>query len=968
MSKEYEVVWGDDDNSNDSEVNSNWGQDEVSNGYIVEWGDSDPINQSRPQEDDEPEGFVDAVTGATWNAFQNSKAAVNTWSGDSDAVVENSNDMVAVSKRQREFLQTLDASIAVADDDIVDAVGNAASAIWDNKLGALELLSAQIPNVGIVLGSVWAGAKVGSGIGLAAGSVIPGAGTAAGGVVGGIVGGIAGLFTSNIGIETGSKATEAAGDGIFTDEERDEVITKAAVKGSVLSAVDLATAGLSRVILGTTGKAIEKAVTRTFSDAGVDTTSEVAMRAAMRDNRIARDVMVNGGEAYKAATTTGVSARRGAAAYSNETLGETVGEYSGEYAAEGEASLTEAVLEGLISAPLNLGELKGLKALEQPGQATDIAQTDRSFKFDDQFSSDAAMEEVEGGIFSDDATSAIVSDPNIGTTTDRGASPVAAQLNPESPLGAMTVDLQSAPEGVPLHQWVGSKSQEIEMLTRPVSNTSNVPAALRPEPQISEEFKSEFEGAPRIEQPAPRDPTLYSEFTPEGMNVPMDGVTPQATPKPVAKAPKASKEPKVDPKFIEEQLNPKDEYAPQTEKEVEAELAAKRTAKPEPEIAEEFKDDNDSLPEMPKGKAREPKISSEFADSSDTLVDSDTKTATKQSDPKFDEQFANDQISETVAWADGVESVTPNKTGEGVLVKGDKTKIRAALTAAGIEAKGVGAKSGIRFPKKHAEAVQAALRKEATPTPPKKTVAAAKQEPATVESSNSNTSLSKSKGPVLQSQKDSKGRVTEVTASDSIEVVEGESIKTTEYKASRDGKSLTNAGLNLTIDEFNKDYTVEDPDIFEGATDVTVFQEKAGGGRFKPMLKVRLKGEVNGEFEISGSKSDPKDAEIAAQDDNQDAMLADLEASMDDGEFADEGPGPTDDGPVFSRKEAKPERKMGEVLTESSKTERKSKQLGRIKLKAETEEGETVTNTARYWLDDVDRRINEMNKFRGCAV
>jgi hypothetical protein len=217
------------------------------------------------------------------------------------------------------------------------------------------LLTEQLPNSAVALGTAGAGAVIGGAIG---------------GPPGAIIGGIAGLFLANTGLETGSKVMEAAGDQSFTPEERSEALTEGAIKGGVVTALDVATLGATNWLAGTTARAIERATVKTLTDAGVDVTDKAALAAARQNPDLVQKVTDSATRAKAAVNTLGRRLGRGAGEFASESIGEGAGEYLGEYAATGQGDKVEALIEAFAGLGQSAAEIavvqahqRGLEAL-----------------------------------------------------------------------------------------------------------------------------------------------------------------------------------------------------------------------------------------------------------------------------------------------------------------------------------------------------------------------------------------------------------------------------------------------------------------------------------------------------------------------------------------------------------------------------------------------------------------------------
>lgn len=250
------------------------------------------------------------------------------------------------------------------DDGIWQAIKNVGGAVAEEPMGALHETVGQIPNSAAVLGSAAAGAKAGA---VAGSAIAPGAGTA----VGAIVGGIAGMFLGNAAIETGAIAQEQARTG---EIDTGKALAQGATKAGVITGIDTATIGLNRLLLGApgkaAGKAAQEAVEGILKKAGVDVADDMAVATALRlDQGLQRAVREGGQAAFVGALPSGLKkAALASGAMGLETVSEGTGEYLGSAAAGLDASLTDAVLESMLSVPQSVAETGLSAALAKRGQ------------------------------------------------------------------------------------------------------------------------------------------------------------------------------------------------------------------------------------------------------------------------------------------------------------------------------------------------------------------------------------------------------------------------------------------------------------------------------------------------------------------------------------------------------------------------------------------------------------------------
>lgn len=360
-----------------------------------------PFAQFAPKP--EEEGFITGLGKSIYGGARDTGGSLYsagaTAVGANQSVVESAQAAAARSPEQAKALQAYQADIQkrkqAGDEGLWAGIKNVVGATVDNPEGALQMVVSQLPNTAVALGAGAAGA----GTGAAIGSVVPGVGTAIGGTVGFLVG----LCGANTALELGSKAQEKAQDGKFTDAERYEAMQEGVKKGATITAVDAATFGASKWVMGAANRAVETATVRSIESAGIDaakaTTSikeaqakaleaaagqskeattaavekatvEAMAREGLTDPALVASIRQAQAKALEGVNTVAKKAGRGAAGMGLETVGEGLGEYLGEYAATGKASPTEAVMEALAGLSMSVAELHGATKLDKPGALT----------------------------------------------------------------------------------------------------------------------------------------------------------------------------------------------------------------------------------------------------------------------------------------------------------------------------------------------------------------------------------------------------------------------------------------------------------------------------------------------------------------------------------------------------------------------------------------------------------------------
>ena len=370
----------------------------------TEWWEDAPLVRAPSKKKEEEEGFLAGAGKSIASGFRDTAGSLYsagaTGLNEREAVVESAKAAAERSKEGPKALKRFQEDIGkrkeAGDEGLLAGIKNVASATFDNPEGAFQMVVSQLPNTGVALGAGAAGA--------AAGSLL--------GPVGTVAGFLTGLFTANTALELGSKAQEKARDGSFSEAERLEAMREGVIKGGTVTAVDAATFGASKWILGTANRAVETATVRAIENAGFDagkvtSSIKVAQKEALDatanlSERVSREAveqataraMAREGltdtkliDAIRTAQTTALAdvntiarkAGRGSGALGLESVGEGLGEYLGELAATGEASPTDAVMEALAGLSMSLGELGGAAKLNKAGELTRASEISRKY-------------------------------------------------------------------------------------------------------------------------------------------------------------------------------------------------------------------------------------------------------------------------------------------------------------------------------------------------------------------------------------------------------------------------------------------------------------------------------------------------------------------------------------------------------------------------------------------------------------
>ena len=386
----------------------------------TEWWEDAPIVRAPSKKKEEEEGFLAGAGKSIASGFRDTAGSLYsagaTGLNEREAVVESAKAAAERSKEGPKALKRFQEDIGrrkeAGDEGLLAGIKNVAGATFDNPEGAFQMVVSQLPNTGVALGAGAAGA--------AAGSLL--------GPVGTVAGFLTGLFTANTALELGSKAQEKARDGNFSEAERLEAMREGVIKGGTVTAVDAATFGASKWILGTANRAVETATVRAIENAGFDagkvtSSIKVAQKEALDatanlSERVSREAveqataraMAREGltdpkliDAIRTAQTNALAgvntvarkAGRGSGALGLESVGEGLGEYLGELAATGEASPTDAVMEALAGLSMSLGELGGAAKLNKAGELTRASEISR--KYPDKSVFDQLREDQDAG-------------------------------------------------------------------------------------------------------------------------------------------------------------------------------------------------------------------------------------------------------------------------------------------------------------------------------------------------------------------------------------------------------------------------------------------------------------------------------------------------------------------------------------------------------------------------------------------
>lgn len=419
---------------------------------------------------DEPLGFGGTLLEGAKSAGRSLKAFGQAALGYNEEAAQTAKDQLGAPKDPAlaQLLETIATRKAELGPDaswweVGKSVGKS---MWENPKGAGLLMTEQLPNSAVALGSAATGAAIG------AASPVPG---------GAVIGGLLGLFGANVGLETGQKVIEKAADGSLTPEERSQALSEGVKKGAVVSAVDAATFGMTKWLTGTANRAMEAATARVLTEEGIDVADRAAVQAASKNPAIRQKVAEAQERAKSAVNTLGQRAARVGAEAGLETLGEGVGEYLGEVAATGQGDKTEAIIEALAGfgqSAAEVGVASALSRKESPSVGAPAPPVEPPTSPAETVAPILAAESVDQAI--GEATKLVETPPISAQQLDQviGATPSVASTYTDSHLNAdqaaferlMTasgIPLDRSAEGVPTAD--GAPLKVIDPRTLPVT-------------------------------------------------------------------------------------------------------------------------------------------------------------------------------------------------------------------------------------------------------------------------------------------------------------------------------------------------------------------------------------------------------------------------------------------------------------------------------------------------------------------
>jgi hypothetical protein len=295
------------------------------------------------------DGILSALASGVRNTAANIGITFDAWRGDVDAATEGIEAAREIPKTdsQKAFMGALDAREDTG--TFLGAVGDVASAAWQEPVGALHEVVAQLPNSATAMLGMAGGAKAAAMAAAPLGPVAMAIAAFAGGWVG------ASFGTSMV--ETGAIAQGKFDDGVITGDELSESTRQSVIKSGTIGLVDRVTMGVTGMIFGAASRTGTKAVTDVLVENGVDVASEQSVKAALNNPVIAQQATAALESVTSNANTLAKRAGRGAAGMGLESFSEGAGEYVGSLLAGLDPSMRDAVLESMLSLPQSTIEL-----------------------------------------------------------------------------------------------------------------------------------------------------------------------------------------------------------------------------------------------------------------------------------------------------------------------------------------------------------------------------------------------------------------------------------------------------------------------------------------------------------------------------------------------------------------------------------------------------------------------------------
>lgn len=289
--------------------------------------------------------------GGVWDALKGGIAqtgdaigyAFDVWGDNPDEILDRSRkERLPKTESQEAYIEEIERRrVETGDENWGQAIRNVWDAASEQPLGAFHEGIAQLPNMAAVMAPAVVGA-------------LPGVFT--GNVPLALAGGAAGMGAGTVAIETGFQAQELVADGEMSQQDIDDALRQGLIKGGVITVVDLLTLKLNRMMGGIPADLAEAAINQALRRAGVNAADKHAVRAVLSNKPLYEEVMKAGADATAKSMKVLPRVGRGAASTVTEALGETTGEYTGSLAAGLEASRTDAIQEGLLSAPFSAAE------------------------------------------------------------------------------------------------------------------------------------------------------------------------------------------------------------------------------------------------------------------------------------------------------------------------------------------------------------------------------------------------------------------------------------------------------------------------------------------------------------------------------------------------------------------------------------------------------------------------------------
>jgi hypothetical protein len=365
-----------------------------------------------------------------------------------------------------------------------DSFTDGLSSVLTHSIDLGKSVVEQIPNMAMTL--------VGMGLGAGAGALTPVPGAA-------FVGGWAGGAVGNTLVEGGGQFQQALSDAnispydeeaiiSFLNDNAGDILTAAGVKGSTISAIDMATMKLAHGLLT---KPVEQATQRALTKMGVNTADNTAIKAAKQTPEFAE--LMKADAKLIAQTTQTQKVLRNVSAALLDPAGEFAGEYLGEGFATGDFDVKNAGLEALASigqSGIVFAGQKGVQYLTNPlrnaqktkpptqQEVLDIEQK-RNSKLQEALTLEEAAKATRDAVAAQGGRRQTTTPPPV-PDTEQAAAPVPDTEQAAAPVPGIDPTATPLPGEAPaadptiLTPEVEQASHTVESLTRSIDNMENM--------------------------------------------------------------------------------------------------------------------------------------------------------------------------------------------------------------------------------------------------------------------------------------------------------------------------------------------------------------------------------------------------------------------------------------------------------------------------------------------------------------